>query len=256
VSKATGGRGRAVERAHFCVNVTLRARSGERARATPLFRSRPNLFRSFHPSLRQEIFFSPFGTVECIHRSESVWAGATLFTRCRLPIQEDPLGIPLRAPQATYTKRDARYYGHSGISDLSCESSVHLSYPFISVRQWSLQGHYTKTPLWAHSSGWQTAGRNEHVDTMNPGSSRVTYVHGRADVNTEGRHLLATERFRLTNPSTRRSTLLSGKRHKPYRLFDKTSPSYSLVSDVLLLFSVFHASKNRISLFGSVKTSF
>jgi len=59
VSKATGGRGRAVERAHFCVSVTLRARSGERARATPLFRSRPNLFRSFHPSLRQEIFFSP-----------------------------------------------------------------------------------------------------------------------------------------------------------------------------------------------------
>lgn len=164
MSEATGGRGRAVERAHFCVNVTLRALSEKRARATPLFRSRPNLFRSFHPSLQQEkksiLFFSPFGTAECITslgkclgRSYSCY-----FTRCRLPIQEDPLGIPLRAPQATYTKRDARYYGHSGISVLSCESHVLLSYPLFSVRRKKPLGTLPEdvalsTCIWLANSG-------------------------------------------------------------------------------------------------------
>jgi hypothetical protein len=124
VTEATEGRGRAVEEALFD-NVTVRTPSREGARATPLFRSRPTCFEAFNRknlSGQKSRFLSFVGAAECIHRSESVLTGAT---RLRSPPTTNPGGpprSPLRAPQTTDTKRDARYYEHSGISDLSCVS--------------------------------------------------------------------------------------------------------------------------------------
>lgn len=107
VPEATGGRGRAVERAHF-----LRKRDRTRQSPAPrrcsvrvqtcfeaFTRSSGRKVSNFPPSVRWSAFIA---RKVFWHELLSVD-----FTRCRLPIQEDPLGIPLRAPQATYTKRDA-----------------------------------------------------------------------------------------------------------------------------------------------------
>lgn len=124
------------------------------------------------------------GVAECIHRSESVLTGAT---RLRSPPTTNPGGpprSPLRAPQTTDTKRDARYYEHSGISDLSC---VSLRTSF--VRPFALCGvilpqDATTGNISARSTfDWLATPRvgTKNTDHESHGS-RATYVHGRADV--------------------------------------------------------------------------
>ena len=92
---------------------------------------------------------------------------------------------------------------------------------------------------------------------MNP-TDRVRLTYMDAPMSHRGKALTRAERFRLTIPSTRRSTLLSGKRHKPrihslssYRRFDNTNRCYSLLRDVHVHSSGFHSSENTLSLCGT-----
>ncbi|KAA1081722.1 hypothetical protein PGT21_000195 [Puccinia graminis f. sp. tritici] len=224
VTEATEGRGRAVEEALFD-NVTVR---------TPLVRVPAPRRCSVHVQL-----VSKLSTARTTRAA----------TRLRSPPTTNPGGpprSPLRAPQTTDTKRDARYYEHSGISDLSCDATTG-----------NISARSTFDWLATPRVGTKNTDHESH-------GSRATYVHGRADVTPrEGtysrrafsanhpkhqkkvRFLFAGRTFPHSHSActvkmrTRPSPSVPRGHRAPqpgplssYRRFGNTNRSYSLLSDV------------------------